>query len=365
MARAFDRKLILEDGSEYLGYGFGSHRSTICEIVFETSMAGYQELVSDPSYTDQAVVMTYPLIGTYGIADEDFETRFPTIGGLIVSEYNDHPSNFRCTKTLSEIMEDYNIPGIEVTDTRALARHLRDNGSCRGMFTSVGMPKEEALELIRSTPAPTDAVQRVSCRKPWRSRTANHKFHVVVVDCGLKMSMLRCLNERGCNLTVVPYNATAEQVLALKPDGLFITSGPGNPENVRPVVELIHALRGKMPIFGIDLGNLLIALAYGATTYKMKAGHRGGNHPVRDLATSKIGMASQSHDYAIVEESLAGTGLEVTHRDLIDNTVEGVRCAEDGVFGVQFHPEGAPGPQDFINLFDNFIDLMKEDRHNA
>ncbi len=365
MARVFDRKLILEDGSEYLGYGFGSRRSGICEIVFDTSMAGYQEIVSDPSYTDQAVVMTYPLIGGYGIADEDFETRFPTIGGLIVGEYNDHPSNFRCTKTLSEILEDYNIPGIEGVDTRRLTRHLREHGSCRGLFTSVRMPVEEALELIRSTPVPTDAVTRVSCRKPWRSRTANPRHHVVVLDCGLKLSMLRALNERGCNLTVVPYNTTAEQVLALKPDGLFITSGPGDPANVHTVEELVHDLRGKLPIFGVGLGHLLIARAYGASTSRMTAGHRGGNHPVRELATGKIGITAQSHDYTVDEASIAGTGLEVSYRDLLDNTIDGLCCKEDRVLTAQFHPEGAPGPQDFIHLFDEFISLMKEDSHNA
>lgn len=365
MARAFDRKLILEDGSEYLGYGFGSPRSNICEIVFDTALVGYQELVSDPSYTDQAVVMTYPIIGSYGIADEDFETRFPTIGGLIVGEYNDHPSNFRCTKTLSEIMEDYDIPGIEGIDTRSLTRHLRDHGSCRGMFAGVGMPKEEALDLIRSAHPRTDAVSRVSCRKPWRSRTANHKFHVVVVDCGLKLSMLRSLNERGCNLTVVPYNTTAEQVMALKPDGLFVTSGPGAPDDARPVIDLIRALRGKLPIFGVDLGHLLIARAYGADTARLKVGHRGGNHPVRDLRTGKVSITAQSHDYAVCEESLAGTGLEVILHDLTDNVVEGCLCKEDRTLSAQFHPEGAPGPQDAIYLFDEFIDLMKEDRNNA
>lgn len=365
MARAFDRKLILEDGTEYFGYGFGSRRSSICEIVFDTSSVGYQEILSDPSYTGQAVVMTYPLIGGYGIADEDFEARFSTIGGFIVGEYNDHPSNFRCTKTLSEIMEDYDIPGIECVDTRRLTRHLRDNGTCRGMFAAVNMPVDEALELIRSTPVPTDLVSRVSCRKPWRSRTANHKYHVVVVDCGLKLNMLRCLNQRGCNLTVVPYNTTAEQVLALKPDGLFVSSGPGNPEDVPSVIELVRALRGRLPIFGIDLGHLLIARAYGASTSKMKVGHGGGNHPVRCLDSGRIVITAQSHSYTIDEASLAGTGLEITHRDLTDNVIEGVSCKQDKVFSVQFHPEGAPGPQDSLYLFDQFIDLMKEERHNA
>ena len=363
MAKGFNRKIVLEDGSEYYGRGFGSMDTRVCELVFNTSIVGYQEIVSDPSYTDQAVVMTYPLIGNYGIADEDFETRFPTIGGLIVGEYNDHPSNFRCTKTLSEILEDYDIPGIEGVDTRRLTRSIRDLGSRRGLITSAGMPLQEGLALLRSTPLPTDAVCRVSCRKPWRARTANHKFHVVAVDCGMKLNILRSLNEKGCNLTVVPYNTTVEEVLALRPDGLFLSNGPGNPEDVRPVIQLVTALRGRLPIFGICLGHQMIALAYGAKTYKLKFGHRGGNHPVKNLETGKVEITSQNHSYAVDEESLQGTGLEVTHRNLLDSTVEGMRCREDRVFSVQYHPESAPGPQDSAYLFDEFLKLMEDARH--
>jgi len=361
----FDRKLVLEDGSEYLGYGFGSWKNRVCEVVFNTSMVGYQEIVSDPSYTDQAVVMTYPLIGNYGIADEDFETRFPTIGGLIVGEYNDHPSNFRCTKTLSEILEDYEIPGIEGIDTRQLCRSIRDLGSRKGLLTGINTPKEDALALLRRTPLPTDAVSRVSCRKPWQSRTANHKFHVVAVDCGMKLNILRSLNQKGCNLTVVPYNVTPEQVLALKPDGLFLSNGPGNPEDVVPVIRLVKALRGKLPVFGICLGHQIISLAYGGSTYKLKFGHRGGNHPVKNLLTGKVEITSQNHSYAVSEASLAGTGLEVTHRNLLDGTVEGLRCEADRVFSVQYHPESAPGPQDSEYLFDEFLRLMEEEKRHA
>ncbi len=362
MARPYDRKLILEDGSCYPGYGFGSFETRVCELVFNTSMAGYQEIVSDPSYTDQAVVMTYPLIGNYGITDEDYETRFPTIGGLVVSEYNDLPSNFRCTKTLSEIMEDYNIPGIEGIDTRQLARSIRDLGSRRGIIADADMTVEQGLAAISEAPVPHDAVSRVSCRKKWYSRTPNHKFNVVAVDCGIKLNIIRSLNARGCNMTVVPYNTPAQDIMALKPDGLFLSNGPGDPEDVEPVIRLVRELRGKLPIFGICLGHQMISLAYGASTYKLKFGHRGGNHPVMNLDTGKVEITSQNHSYAVDAATLEGTGLRMTHVNLLDRTVEGVECAEDRVFSVQYHPESAPGPQDSTYLFDKFIRLMGEDR---
>ncbi|HNX99791.1 MAG TPA: glutamine-hydrolyzing carbamoyl-phosphate synthase small subunit [Oscillospiraceae bacterium] len=365
MARRFDRKIILEDGSEYPGFGFGSPEDRVCEIVFNTSMAGYQEIVSDPSYTDQAVVMTYPLIGNYGITDEDYETRFPTLGGLIVGEYNDLPSNFRCTKTLAEILEGYGIPGIEGIDTRKLTRSIRDLGSRRVFLTGADTPLEEGLRIIAGTPVPHDAVSRVSCRRKWYSRTPNHQYNVVAVDCGIKLNIIRSLNARGCNLTVVPYSTPAEEILAMKPDGLFLSNGPGDPEDVTPVIGLVKALRGRLPIFGICLGHQMIALASGGATYKLKFGHRGGNHPVKNLATGKVEMTAQNHSYAVSADSLVGTGLEITHINLLDGTVEGLRCPADRMFSVQYHPESAPGPQDSAYLFDEFIESMGEAKRNA
>ncbi len=365
MAREFDRKIILEDGSEYCGYGFGSGDERVCEVVFNTSMAGYQEIVSDPSYTDQAVVMTYPLIGNYGITDEDYETRFPTLGGLIVGEYNDQPSNFRCTKTLSEILEDYGIPGIEGIDTRKLTRSIRDLGSRRALITGMGTTLEDGLKLIARTPVPRDAVSRVSCRRKWYSRTPNHKYNVVAVDCGIKLNIVRSLNARGCNITVVPYSTTAQEIMAMKPDGLFLSNGPGDPEDVTPVIELVKALRGKIPIFGICLGHQMIALACGGRTYKLKFGHRGGNHPVKNLVTGKVEMTAQNHSYAVDAASISQTGLEITHINLLDGTVEGMKCAADRMFSVQYHPESAPGPQDSAYLFDEFIRSMAEVKRNA
>lgn len=359
----YNRKLVLEDGTEYYGTGFGYTGDAVCEIVFNTSMVGYQEIISDPSYTYQAVVMTYPLIGNYGTADEDYETKNPTIGGLIVREYNDLPSNFRYTKTLSEVMEEYKIPGLAGIDTRKLTRSIRDSGSRRGIITNADTPTEEALEKIKNTPVPHDAVAHVSCKKRRYSRTANAKYNVVAIDCGIKLNIIRSLNARGCNVTVMPYNTSAAEVEKMKPDGIFLSNGPGDPEDVIPVIDLVKKLRGKYPIFGICLGHQMICLACGAKTYKLKFGHRGGNHPVKNLETGKIEITSQNHSYAVNEKSLENTGLKVTHINLLDNTVEGVSDEKSKMFSVQYHPESAPGPQDSAYLFDKFTSLMEENKN--
>ena len=356
----YNKKIVLEDGEEYLGYGFGADVESINEIVFNTSMVGYQEICSDPSYTYQMVVMTYPLIGNYGITDDDYETTKPTIGGLIVREYNDIPSNFRYTKTLSEYLEENGIPGIYGVDTRKLTRSIRDKGSRKVIITDINTSKEEALERIKKYDIPKDAVSKVSCKKKWYSRTANPKFNVVAVDCGIKLNIIRSLNKRGCNVTIVPYNTPFSTIQELKPDGIFLSNGPGDPENVVEVIELVKKARGKYPIFGICLGHQMISLAYGASTYKMKFGHRGGNHPVKNLATGKIEITSQNHSYAVNNDSIKKTSLKVTHINLLDDTIEGVECKEENVFSVQYHPESAPGPQDSSYLFDKFTEMMKK-----
>ncbi|MBR7073383.1 MAG: carbamoyl phosphate synthase small subunit, partial [Eubacterium sp.] len=225
--KPYNKKIILENGKEFYGYGFGADKITINEIVFNTSMVGYQEIISDPSYTDQMVCMTYPLIGNYGICDEDFETKVPTMGGLIVREYNDLPSNFRYTKTLSEVLDEYDIPGITGVDTRMITRIIRDEGSQKVMLCDADMPYNKAYNMLLEYKIPTDMVSRVSCKKRWYSRTPNHRFDVVAIDCGIKMNIVRKLNEKGCNVTVVPYNITAEEILAMQPDGLFLSNGPG------------------------------------------------------------------------------------------------------------------------------------------
>lgn len=359
--KPYDKKIILENGMEFYGYGFGSNKQSVNEIVFNTSMVGYQEIISDPSYTDQMVCMTYPLIGNYGMTDEDYETRVPTMGGLIVREYNDLPSNFRYTKTLSEVLNEYDIPGISGVDTRMITRIIRNEGSQKVMICNAHKPFDEAYAELKAYKIPTDMVSRVSCKSRWYSRTPNHKYDVVAVDCGIKLNIVRKLNEKGCNVTVVPFDTPAEEILKLRPDGLFLSNGPGDPENVQPVINLVKELCGKLPIFGICLGHQMISLALGAKTFKMKFGHRGGNHPVMNLETGKIEITSQNHSYAVDVDSLDGTPLILTHKNLLDNTAEGVESKENKIFSVQYHPESAPGPQDSAYLFDKFIDLMKKE----
>lgn len=359
--KQFDKKLVLENGQEIYGYGFGADKESINEIVFNTSMVGYQEIISDPSYTDQTVCMTYPLIGNYGICDEDYETRVPTMGGMIVREYNDLPSNFRYTKTLSEVLDEYGIPGISGVDTRMITRIIRDEGSQKVIICNADVPYEEALKRVREYQIPTDMVSRVSCKKRWYSRTPNHKYDVVAIDCGIKLNIIRKLNEKGCNVTVVPYNITAQEILNMKPDGLFLSNGPGNPEDVQPVINVVKELKGQLPIFGICLGHQMISLALGAKTFKMKFGHRGGNHPVMNLENGKIEITSQNHSYAVDVKSLEGTELTLTHKNLLDDTAEGVKSEENKLFSVQYHPESAPGPQDSSYLFDKFIEMMEKE----
>ena len=327
----FNRKLILEDGSEYYGYGFGCMEDGITEIVFNTSPVGYQEIISDPSYTYQTVVMAYPLIGNYGIAEDDF-------------------------------MEKYHIPGIYGIDTRKLIRSIRDLGSRKVLITSADTPLQEGLKRLHAYEMPKDAVSKVSRKNVQEYFIPDAGYHVAAIDCGMKQNIIRCLNQKGCHVTVLPWNVSQEEVERIKPDGIFLSNGPGDPTDVETVIRLVRNLRGKYPIFGICLGHQIISLAYGAKTYKLKFGHRGGNHPVKNLLTGKIEITSQNHSYAVDEKSLENTGLEVTHRNLLDSTVEGVACKKDKVFCVQYHPESAPGPQDSMYLFDQFMEMMEGTR---
>ena len=365
MDMGYNRKLILEDGEEYYGFAFGYIGDKVLEIVFNTSMVGYQEILSDPSYTDQAVVMTYPLIGNYGMAADDYETKIPTVGAFIVREYNDEPSNFRSEKSLAEVMIQHRISGIYGVDTRKLTRSIRNKGSRRALLTSADMSLDIGLQILSNTVIPKDAVSRVSCGSICHSESQCGRFHVVAIDCGMKMNIVRSLNARDCDVTIVPWNTPAETIEAMKPDGVFISNGPGDPTDVQPVIDTVRGLRGKYPMFGICLGHQIIALAYGAQTYKLKFGHRGGNHPVKDLTTGKIEITSQNHSYAVDARSLEKTPLQCTHINLLDNTVEGMECKADHVFSVQYHPESAPGPQDSAYLFDRFVKLMEEEQSHA
>ena len=353
-----EARIITEDGEVFCGSFFGAEREKVLELVFNTSMVGYQEILSDPSYTDQAVVMTYPLIGNYGMANDDYETRRPSIGAMIVHEYNDEPSNFRSERTLADVMKEYDITGVCGIDTRRLNRMIRDRGSRRALIAGSNMSVEEAIRMIKETPVPTDAVSRVSCREIREFVPAKPRFHVVAIDCGMKENIARSLVERSCRVSIVPWNTSYEKIKGMRPDGLFISNGPGDPRDVLPTIETVKKFLGEIPVFGICLGHQIISLAYGAEIYKLKFGHRGGNHPVKELATGKIEITSQNHSYAVNPESLKNTPLSVERINILDNTVEGVGCERDKVFSVQYHPESAPGPRDSAFLFDRFLDMM-------
>lgn len=363
MIKNADRKIILENGSEYYGTSFGSSEDKVTELVFNTSMVGYQEILSDPSYTAQGIVMTYPLIGNYGMADDDYETKTPTADAMIVREYNDEPSNFRSRETLGEVMLRYGISGVSGIDTRKLTREIRTYGTCKALITNAKFPLSEGLEIIKNTELSHSSVSRVSRKQAEYYETDNPKYNIVAVDCGMKQNIVRSLNKKGCNVVAVPWNTTAEEIRSLSPDGVFLSNGPGDPTDVPEVIETVKKLKGQFPIFGICLGHQILSLAYGAKTYKLKFGHRGGNHPIKCIETDKLEITSQNHSYAVDAESLKDTPLTVTHINLLDNTIEGVECKKDKAFAVQYHPESAPGPQDSEYLFDKFLGLMEENKN--
>lgn len=350
------RLLILEDGTVFEGTGFGADTSVTGEVVFTTSMTGYQETITDQSFNGQMITFTYPMVGNYGINRDDYESIAPTCKGVIVKEHARVASNWRNTMTLDEFFKRKGIPGISGIDTRMLTRKLRSVGTMRGSIIDVVQDVEHAFDQLKATVLPRDQVKQVSTTKPYPSPGIGR--NVVVLDYGLKHSILRELSKRDCNITVLPYNTDAQTILDLHPDGVMLTNGPGDPKDVPEAIETIQKIQGKVPIFGICLGHQLFALANGANTFKMKFGHRGLNHPVKEIATGKIDFTSQNHGYAVDERSIDPEKLFVTHIELNDGTVEGIRHRQFPAFTVQFHPDAAPGPHDALHLFDEFMELM-------
>jgi carbamoyl-phosphate synthase small subunit len=384
--------LALADGRTFEGSGFGAEGEAVGEVVFNTSMTGYQEILTDPSYEGQLVAMTYPEIGNVGVNPDDVESRKPFVNGFIVKDYTARPSNWRAAKPLHEYMKENGIVGIQGIDTRSLVRHLRDHGSQEGIISTSSRDVAELVAKAKASPGlmGQDLVQNVTCREiydwnqglwelgvGYKQRAASEngskrrrgkqakfaapKFFVVAYDYGIKLNILRNLAEAGCRVKVVPAATPAEEVLAMNPDGIFLSNGPGDPDAVPYAKENVEKLIGKRPIFGICLGHQIMGLALGGKTYKLKFGHHGGNQPVMDLTTRKVEITAQNHGFAVDADSLKGA-VDVTHVNLNDNTVEGLAHRELPIFSVQYHPESSPGPHDANYLFSRFIDLMAKHR---
>lgn len=353
--------LVLEDGRTFRGLSFGAEGETFGEIVFNTSMTGYQEILTDPSYAGQIVCMTYPLIGNYGVNDEDVESRRPWAEGLIVRESSAITSNWRSTESLDEYLKNNKIVGLEKIDTRALVRHIRDKGAMRAAISTVDLDEKSLLKRVLESPPMEnrELASAVTSGKQYDVPPSDgEKYHVVAFDFGVKTNSLREFSKFGCRTTVVPSGTSADEVLALKPDGVFLSNGPGDPATMTSVVEQIKKLTTtNVPIFGICLGHQILGQVFGGSTYKLKFGHRGGNQPIKDLTTGKVEIAAHNHGFAVASESLP-EDVEVTHVNLNDNTVAGLRHKKLPVFSVQYHPESAPGPHDSEYLFKRFIELM-------
>jgi carbamoyl-phosphate synthase small subunit len=374
----FDSKLILEDGRVFPGRRFGARTDAVGEVVFNTAMSGYQEILTDPSYAGQLVVMTSPQIGNYGIARDDDESRQIFLGALIVKECSKIASNWRSVETLDDYLVRHGIPGLEGLDTRALVRHLRSGGAMRGVIGDIGASHEALIARARSHPsmAGCDLASGVTKNQtyPWDQSTVTmdgrrdsnslpteppRGLSVVVYDYGVKWNILRCLVEQGCRVTVVPASATADEVLKLAPDGVLLSNGPGDPDPLDYAVDNIRALLGRVPVGGICLGHQLLAIAAGGKTYKLKFGHRGSNHPVMDTRTGRVQITSHNHGFSVNPDSLLSRSVEITHLNLNDHTVEGLALREVPAIAVQFHPEASPGPHDARMFFRQFVDLMQ------
>jgi carbamoyl-phosphate synthase small subunit len=370
-------KLALENGVVFAGEAFGAPGEVTGEVVFNTSLSGYQEIFTDPSYAGQIVTMTYPLIGNYGVNSEDLESARPQAAGMVVREYFDFHSNFRADSSLGDWLKKYGITAIQGIDTRMLTRMIRTQGAMRGILSTIDLEDRSLLAKVAASPkmAGLDLATKVTCADPydWREvdRTSfalaikgtvsprEHRFRVIAYDYGIKQNILRRLVTYGCDVTVVPAAFPASEVLARSPDGIFLSNGPGDPAAVRVAIQNIRELLGKKPIFGICLGHQLLGLALGGKTFKLKFGHRGGNHPVKNLLTGRIEITSQNHGFAVDPDSLNPDAIEITHINLNDQTNEGFRHREIPLFSVQYHPEASPGPHDSDYLFRDFVTLME------
>jgi len=353
-------KLVLEEGSIFEGKIFGDEKEGAGEIVFNTSMTGYQEILTDPSYKGEIVCMTYPLIGNYGINEDDFESFKSHVNGFIVREFAEEPENWRLQKKLEEYLKENEITAISGIDTRALTKILRRQGTMRGIITTENLSEEELIGKSKKAPGLSgrDLVSLVS-RKEVEKYGAGNKHRVVLVDCGAKDNIKNSLIDRNCEVIMVPASTSAQEILNYNPDGVMFSNGPGDPEDADYVADTIKELLGQAAIFGICLGHQLLGRACGAETYKLKFGHRGANHPVKDLSTNRVYITSQNHGYAIKEDSLTDLDLELTHINVNDKTVEGFKHQKYPAFSVQYHPEASPGPEDSHYLFDQFVELMR------
>ncbi len=359
--------LLLEDGTVFHGRGFGAEGFKCGEAVFNTSMTGYQEILTDPSYNEQIITMTYPLIGNYGINEGDIESRGIFASGFVVREYCDYPSNFQSQQTLGKYLKDNNIIGIDSIDTRALTRHIRDKGAMRAIIAS-GDEQLLSIDNLKNELAKypglegRDIVKDISIKtaQPFGNHSQDKEFKVAAFDFGIKTNILRMLDAAGCNVTIFPADTNAQTILDGGFDGVFLSNGPGDPEPLTYAIVTIKELLGKIPVFGICLGHQLLSLAMGGSAYKLKFGHRGGNQPVQNLKTKKVEITSQNHGFCVNLEALDKNKVELTHVNLNDNTLEGIRCKNVPAFSVQYHPESSPGPHDSAYLFDEFTNMMND-----